>query len=239
MLQDLINNNAFLQWYLNPRGRITRKTFNTIAGVLFLIVIAFAYPELKESAETMQKSMGMGMSAGMYDRQNRSSNQPELPEGLQGLSQGDIMAKLQQMQNGDEQAQKDLMNLVKMVDDNEDASSFSWAYFMNDLITLLMLPLVMMRLRDMGRTEDSIKKLTIWMYLFMITDFLGYVGIDVTAFIEVPINIISLVLFSWICMAKSEEYIPPSQRVQVPQEAKPSMPDPTPMDRKNDQSNDW
>jgi hypothetical protein len=113
----------------------------------------------------------------------------------------------------------------------EDSKPFSWIALLKVITYIAMTPLIMMRIRDIGKKEGTTSKLASLIMLPFVFDLIEIIGINISLYLYIPAFTISFVLLSWACLTKSQEYIPPSQRREMPEEEKVARPDPKPINR--------
>jgi uncharacterized membrane protein YhaH (DUF805 family) len=224
MLEEFIQNNAFLGWYLSPRSRINRVWFNVVFFVASMVGLVFYYYDYKDDIDALSNTFNQATSGGYYQQEDGDVEK--------AMRQQELMDKLRRVQNGDVTAAEDLMKMMES--DEEGESSFRWSFLLNIILFLGIAPVVAMRFRDMGKKEETAIRLTVASYAPLILDLLNMIGLTFLSFLMIPSYIVTFVLLSWAAMAKSEEYVPPSQRVEFPKEPKEEIPDPViPSDLKN------
>lgn len=223
-VQNFISNNKFFQWYLDRRTRLNRKWFNIIFFVISSFGLVLYYYDYKDTLDQLNNTLVQSVG-GQHNGQSGDISK--------SIQTQELIQKMRQVQSGNIDAAEDIMALM---DTGED-SPFRWSVPANILIFLSLIPLMRMRLRDIGKKEDTISKIIVFACAPLILSFLDLIGLTFLSFLSIPAFIIGFVLLSWMAMAKSEAYIPPSQRVQMPETEKVARPDPTPVKKKGSDYN--
>ncbi len=224
-IQNFINNNQFLSWYLNPRSRMSKKMFIWATTALFIVGAIFYYMDFKDTISDVSKSV----NAMKFDQYQQSSRRH--------LSKEQIVNQLLNPSEDSDDIAKELgetFGIEGFSSESAKEKPFPWSKLVNTLIFIIIIPMVMMRLRDMGKKEPQVIKLTALIYLPIAMDTIELLGINISYYLYIPASVVGFILFTWLYMAKSEEYIPPSQRAGIPTPPKPAMPDPTPLDKRHD-----
>lgn len=189
----------FLNWYLGTRTRISRLWFNVIFFCAFIPVLALQFMNFQEIAmETADAMLGLQKSV----------------EGIQlnGLDEAGSM--IDQIQNTRDAASKfiDVTGLGSASGIKAD-KGLDIANILQLLILMALVPIIQMRLRDVGKTEIAeLWVYSILIYFAVILDIAKVFYIDVPAYITAPAALISFFTVAWLCGRDSEHVIPPSER---------------------------
>jgi len=192
---------AFLNWYLNPRARMARGLFNVIFFLAFVPVLYFKFIEMSESAshKTQQYAPVMNMlkdglsgqkSLDSTDLQGFLQNESQKREAVRGLM--------------DEFDLNSVMQGQSVAQSKKKETRFS--DFLNILIYLALVPIVMMRWRDLGKWENSLMIYTGLTYSALLLDVLYSVfSVQVAVGLKGACAVVSFVMFSWLCMGGSKK----------------------------------
>lgn len=192
---------VFLNWYLNPRGRMKRGMFNVVFFVAFIPVIFIKVMDMAES--TTQK-------AGEY-----APVMNMLKDGLSGknnIDSRDVQGFLRQSENTRDATRQmmDAFNFQSLekasvgIEDKPEGG-LDLGNFLNFLIYLALVPIVMMRLRDLGKWGNSLYVYTAAVYSGILIDsFKALLGMNFSVSISAAGSILSFILISWLCMGGSK-----------------------------------
>lgn len=191
---------SFLAWYLAPWRRIGRKEFGIalmLATVPGLLIMAF----------------GLGSSAGSFI--DPVMNVMDVGQQLSnsGGDLGSLQGSLEKLQ-------------TSVTADSEVSEAFDWSGLLNGLCLLAMVPLVRMRLRDMGWFGKQELVLTVVFNIAVV----GGLMKSVTGLDLLPMGMLwsfwNFVGYGWLSFAKSKPRLAVHER--VPETWEPQEPTLTP-----------
>lgn len=194
----------FLGWYLAPWRRMNRMTFNVVVGMAMIPGILFSFTGLLDGAGGVLGPAMDLMGGGGTSSAPVSGAGPEgLPPGLadqlakvkgndgHGMSDAEVTRAVSEMMPHGPMAN---------VPGTGQASGFSWGMLVGDLIMLALVPLVMMRLRDMGQRGMVMWILLGGAYASIAVDFAGMVGLDL-GMLGIGAGVVGMFLWLWLSMA--------------------------------------
>lgn len=195
---------VFLNWYLNPRTRMKRGLFNIIFFLAFIPVLYVKFMDIAES--TSQKTNQYAPVMNM------------LKDGLSGNQSLDSMdMDIESTLKRSEQTRESTRALMDVFDfqsfQNEAATGKApepekgkgLGDILSFLIYLSLIPVVMMRLRDLGKWGDSCYIYTGLVYSGIALDSLkNLLGLSFPLLLTSAAGILSFVLISWLCMANTK-----------------------------------
>lgn len=191
---------VFLNWYLNPRTRMKRGLFNVVFFLAFVPVLFIKVIDMAEST---------GQKADEYA--------PVMNMLKQGLSGGnnydtlDVEGVLRQSENTRD-ATRELMSALDFQSFGKSKpaptkqKSFNLGEVLNFFIYIALVPIVMMRLRDLGKWGDSLYLYTGLAYSGIFLDIVkSLFGFNVPLLVTSAAGVLSFVLISWLCMGASRK----------------------------------
>jgi hypothetical protein len=177
---------AFLNWYLSPWQRVNRMVFN-------VVLFAASLPGLLLSVAGFTNGAG-GVLGSLMDMMAAAKNLGALPEDPAGLQSA--LENMQKAGQGFEAAGAE--RVVQAV-------GLPWDTLVDGAIWLVLLPLVMMRLRDMGRKQRMVLVFTVFIYLGVVMDLWVDVGLpDLFGGWKTLADVVGFVLIGWLCVAPSK-----------------------------------
>lgn len=174
-----------LSWYLSPWRRIGRGTFNLVLAVA-------AVPSLLLGVWGMVDGVGglLAPLAGMLDASRSLQQGVGAAGGPDAGLLGDALRHMQGL-GGNSGAPAPV-------------ASLAWAELLDLTIWLALLPLMQMRLRDMGVVARNIWPLTAVLYAGLLADDAkALVGVDLLAGWGWLAGFVGFVLLAWMTVAKS------------------------------------
>jgi uncharacterized membrane protein YhaH (DUF805 family) len=191
----------FLSWYLAPWRRIGRGSFNialvavTVPGMLLMV-------------------LGWGSHAGNF--LGPVMNIMDMGHQMEAMNsnvetQGNVADVQRRLESFKDSSMGNIMGTAsgKPADDK----GVDWSGLLNALLLLGMVPMVAMRLRDMGKTGWVV---WMWVVLFnvsvvdsLISSLLGF-GIVPMGFLWGVVNFFG---YGWLGTAKSKAYVPVHEKV--------------------------
>jgi hypothetical protein len=193
---------VFLNWYLSPRTRMKRGLFNVVFFLAFIPVLYVKFMDMTES--TSQKADQYAPMMSM------------LKSGLSGEQNLDA-TDIQGILKRSEQTRENTRDLMEVFDfqsfqnpNLEEPTSKSkkktgLGEILNFLIYLGLIPIVMMRLRDLGKWENSCYIYTGLVYGGIALDSLkSLLGMSFPLWLTSAAGILSFILISWLCMGNTK-----------------------------------
>jgi uncharacterized membrane protein YhaH (DUF805 family) len=181
----------FLAWYLAPWRRIGRAPFNTAVVVATIPSMVLSLTGMVEGAKgllgPLMGLMGGGSGGGTPD--------------LAGMMNGDF--------GGGNGGGPDPAQLQKALDQLQQGASapaphgVAWGDVLDSGIWLALLPLVMMRLRDMGKSGVMLWVFIVLLYAPILMQLAAAFAGDVFGTAQTVAGFVSFVLLAWMCVAKS------------------------------------
>ena len=191
---------VFLNWYLNPRGRMKRGMFNVVFFVAFIPVIFIKVMDMAEN--TTQKAgeyapvMNM-LKDGLSGKNNIDSRDVQ---GFLRKSESTRNATRQMMDAFDFQSLEKASVGIK----EKPKSGLDLGDFLSFLIYLGLIPIVMMRLRDLGKWGNALYVYTAVVYSGILVDSAkSLLHMDFPISVSAAASILTFVLVSWLCMGGS------------------------------------
>ncbi len=191
---------TFLGWYLNPRGRIKRFGFNIAIFLAFLPMLV------------------LQINQGMVFVEKVSTNVAPLMDVVKSLhlldsTTGDLatgMTHQKSLQN----TLKGLQNIGEIFEEKAKNSFYVlWVDIIVFLTYIALLPIVQMRLRDMGKVKKgSLYFWTALIYAGVVTTMLKTFGFSPFGIFSPLLILVSFISLAWLSMAKGQRYILPSDR---------------------------
>ena len=203
----------FLSWYLSPFTRMRRGRFNVIFFIALLppllIKVASFQEKAQEMMQTSQNSMQMVQSI-LGTVSNPSYG------GDDATSVRSIQEQRQTMNNL--VGASGLLDIGKQPQQPQTRATTPWADILSFIILISLIPLVQMRLRDVGKGgETELWVFTGLIYTAVLFDGLKTIlGISMPGFISMVAAGVSFVILGWLCMKASAAYTPPSERSVAP-----------------------
>ena len=204
----------FLSWYLSPFTRMGRGRFNIIFFIALLppllIKVASFQEKTQEMMQTSQNSMQMVKSI-----------LGTVASPTYGSDDASQVRSIQEQR----QTMNNLVGASGLLDIGQqprkhirEKATTPWADILSFIILISLIPLVQMRLRDVGKGgETELWVFTGLIYTAVLFDGLKTIlGISMPGFISMIAAGLSFVILSWLCMKKSAAYTPPSERSVAP-----------------------
>lgn len=205
--------NSFINWYLGERTRIARGLFNVVFFIAFIPVLfikmndglelvtkkADTYKPLLDMAEQM---MGGG----------REHNQPDAYDAYGNGDAYDIEKVLQKSQNTRD-ITRQLMRDLSMAGQGEPSAQSknkptSFGDILNLLIFIGLIPIVHMRLRDIGKWNTEMWVYTAFIYSGIVSDSLKSIfNISFPFVVTSVLGVVTFIMLTWLCIAKSKDIV--------------------------------
>lgn len=185
--------NGFLDWYLSPWRRINRAVFN-------IVLFAATLPGFLLSVLGLTNGAG-GVLGSMMDMMNAAKSLGAMPEDPTALQSA--LENMQKAGQGFEGASSTTQAV---------AHGLPWDTIVDGTIWLVLLPLVMMRLRDMGKGRRTVLVFTVLVYMGVVMDLWVDVGLpDWFGGWKTAADVVSFVIVLWLCVAptKARERVDP------------------------------
>lgn len=175
-----------MDWYLSPWGRMNRTVFNTVLVVASL-------PGFLLSMMGLTSGAG-GVLGGLMDMMAAAKNLGGLPDDPTALE--GALLNMQKAGEGFEAAG---------AEHAAHAAGLPWDAIANGAIWLVLLPVVMMRLRDMGKKPRTVLILAGLVYVGVVMDLWVDVGLpDLFSGFKLGADIVGFVLIGWMCLAPTK-----------------------------------
>ncbi|MFT7432931.1 MAG: uncharacterized membrane protein YhaH (DUF805 family) [Alphaproteobacteria bacterium] len=188
--------NKFLSWYLSERTRLTRGIFNIIFFVAFIPVLF------------IKMNTGVEMVTQQADKYKPLMDIAEQAlEGVNGYDVYDVkgaMDKSQKTRDVTRQLMRDFG--VGAPQKSTSEKGVGIADILNLVIFIALIPVVHMRLRDLGKWGNEMWLYTALVYSGIAADSLKSVlGISLPFVLTAVLGILTFILLSWLCMAKTKK----------------------------------
>lgn len=196
-MQDI---ETFIKWYFGERTRLKRGMFNVIFFLAFIPVLFVKFNEMTEKAVNKSDQYAPVMNM--------------LKSTLEGgghIDARDVEGVLRRSENTRETT-RDLMDEfdfeslgeTSAVSSKNDNPSLGDG--LNFLIYLVLVPIVMMRLRDLGKWNEQLYIFTGLVYSGVIVDAgKSLLSMSFPLWLSGLAGVISFVLISWLCMAAGKK----------------------------------
>lgn len=184
---------VFLDWYLSPWRRVNRAVFN-------VVLFAATLPGLVLSVMGFTSGAG-GVLGSLMDMMNAAKNLGAVPEDPTALQRA--LETMQRAGQGFE---------AVGAEHAAAAAELPWDTIVNGAIWLVMLPLVMMRLRDMGKGQRAVLVITVLVYVGVVMDLWVDVGLpDWFGGWKTAADVVGFIIVMWLCVAptKARERVDP------------------------------
>ena len=178
----------WLGWYLAPWRRVGRMTFNvvlTLASLPSLLMGFFGDGGGGFMAPLLGALNGGGESGGMS------------PDALAAM--GESLQRVARMPGVAPQP----------------GVLFDWALLVNNSLMVLLLPLVQMRLRDMGKGGKWLWPLTVGAYGGVVAGFSGMAGLGWGG-VGTVVQWVSFLMLLWLCSARTQVVDTPKPWERIP-----------------------
>ena len=188
--------NSFLNWYLGGRTHIKRGLFNIL---FFLAFIPVLFVKMNNGlAGISEKSDEYAPLIGMID---------EFSTNTDNVDTNDVDS----IENYLDEAQRTrdiTRQVMKMLDfnDTQEPKTLepSWGSSLNFLIFLALIPIVQMRLRDMGKWGAEVWVYTGLIYGSIVLDSLtSLISITFPFLLTATASVLTFILISWVCVGKT------------------------------------
>lgn len=195
----------FLNWYLGERTKMGRGLFN---AVFFLSMLPVFFIQVTEFAGgASEKANQFAPMVGLMR---------DMTQGGNHFDARDVEGVLEYTERSHE-AMDGLMEGFGIRDDfsyqpPKTKSSFNKIALINILIYIVLVPIVMMRLRDLAKWGNTLYVYTGLVYSGIALDaFKNLFGLTLPLSLSVTSGALTFILLSWLCMAQSKVR-KPSQR---------------------------
>ncbi|MFZ2587784.1 MAG: hypothetical protein WAZ18_06690 [Alphaproteobacteria bacterium] len=176
-----------LDWYLAPWRKIGRGTFNVVVGVASLITPLLGLMGFVGSVGSVLGPFGSLLDGGK-----------SLEAAMNGTPPPDVQA-LEQALHHVQTAGEGFSAAA-----GPAAAGINWAGGLDILIWVALIPLVLMRLRDMGKRGNALYALAGAVYAGMVMGSVStLVGRDVFGWWGTAASVVSFGVLAWLCVAPS------------------------------------
>ena len=200
----------FLAWYLSPFTRMGRGRFNIIFFIALLPPLLIKVVAFQEKAQEV-------MTTGQGSMQMVQNILGSVSNPTYGGDDADSVRSIQEQR----QTMNNLVGASGLLDIGQqprkhikEKDTTPWADILSFVILMSLIPLVQMRLRDVGKGgETELWVFTGLIYIAVLFDGLKTIlGISMPGFISMIAAGLSFVVLGWLCMKASASYTPPSKR---------------------------
>lgn len=175
----------WLAWYLAPWRRMGRGPFNTVLAVAAIPSMLLGVWGLVDGVGGILSPLTQMMDAGRSLQQG---------VGGAGVDAGALGEAMRQMQGAGE----------GLASGGDGAGGFAWAELLDLAIWLALLPLMQMRLRDMGVAPKNVWVWTAILYAGMVvSDVQALTGVNLFGGWSWLVGVVGFVLLGWMTVAKS------------------------------------